>query len=157
MALQQDDETILGIVFNPILDEFFYAIKNRGSYRNEQQLSVSDSSELETSVLATGFPYEMKSERNNLDNFIKIIKKCRGVRRAGAAAIDLCYVAAGIFDGFWEIELQPWDTAAGILIVEEAGGKVTKFDGSNFSIFDKEILATNGEIHEDLINILDQN
>ncbi|MBS3741674.1 MAG: inositol monophosphatase [Candidatus Cloacimonetes bacterium] len=154
VALQKSKESIVGVVFNPILDEFFYAIKGRGSYKNEQRLVVSQSTELKKSVLATGFPYEMKGERNNLDNFNKIIKECRGVRRPGAAALDLCYVAAGIFDGFWEMELHPWDTAAGILIVEEAGGKIAKFDGAEFSIFDKEIVATNGKIHEKLINIL---
>jgi len=155
VALQKNNETIVGVVFNPILDEFFYAIKNRGSYKNEERLAVSSSTDLKKSVLATGFPYEMDSERNNLNNFNRIIKKCRGVRRPGAAAIDLCYVAAGIFDGFWEIELHPWDTAAGILIVKEAGGKVSNFDGSEFSIFDREIVATNGKLHTDLINILD--
>ena len=154
IALQKNKKSIVGVVFNPILDEFFCAIKGRGSYKDEQKLSVSKTTELKKSMLATGFPYEMNSERNNLHNFNRVIKKCRGVRRPGAAAIDLCYVAAGTFDGFWEMELHPWDTAAGILIVEEAGGKVSKFDGSEFSIFDKEILVTNGQIHGDLIEIL---
>ena len=83
-----------------------------------------------------------------------MIKKCRGIRRPGAAAIDICYVACGIFDGYWELELYPWDTAAGIVILEEAGGKVSKFDGSEFSIFDKEIVATNGQIHEGFLRVL---
>ncbi|MEA2104925.1 MAG: inositol monophosphatase family protein [Candidatus Cloacimonadota bacterium] len=155
IALQKNDETICGVVYNPILGELFYSEKGAGSFCNNKQISVSDHKELDKSILATGFPYNIENEeRNNLDHFNKIIKKCRGIRRPGAAALDLCYVAAGIFDGYWEMELFPWDTAAGILIVEEAGGKVTKFDDSEFSIFDKEILATNGLVHKELVGIL---
>ena len=155
IALQKNQETILGIVYNPILEEFFYSEKGKGSFRNGNHISVSKTSDIGNAFLATGFPYNIKDEkRNNISHFTKLIRRCRGIRRAGSAAIDLCYVAAGIFDGFWELELMPWDTAAGILIVEQAGGTVTNFNGSKFSIFDKEIVATNDRIHNELLNIL---
>lgn len=155
IALQKNNESIVGVVYNPILDELFHAEKGKGSFRNSEPISVSDNADFSKSLLATGFPYDMlDDERNNIQYFSKLIKKCRGIRRPGAAAIDICYVACGIFDGYWELELYPWDTAAGIIILEEAGGKVSKFDGSEFSIFDKEIVATNGHIHEELLKVL---
>ncbi len=155
VALQKNGKSIVGVVYNPILEEIFYSENGNGSLLNGRQLKVSENNSLVKSILATGFPYDIKDdETNNLKNFERIIKKCRGIRRPGAAALDLCYVAAGIFDGYWETQLWPWDTAAGILMVEEAGGKVTKFDDSKFSIFDKEILATNGDIHGNLVGIL---
>lgn len=155
IALQKNDETICGVVYNPIMNELFYSEKGRGSFCNNKPINVSNHKKLSESILATGFPYDIENdERNNLDNFNQLIKRCRGIRRPGAAALDLCYVAAGIFDGYWELELFPWDTAAGILILEEAGGKVTKFNDSIFSIFDKEILASNGLVHTELVRIL---
>jgi myo-inositol-1(or 4)-monophosphatase len=155
IALQKNDKTICGVVYNPILNELFYSEKGTGSFCNNKSIGVSDHKKMDKSILATGFPYNIENEeRNNLNNFNEIIKKCRGIRRPGAAALDLCYVACGIFDGYWEMELFPWDTAAGILIVEEAGGKVTKFDSSQFSIYDREILATNGLVHNELVEIL---
>ena len=155
IALQKNEESIVGVVYNPILDELFFAEKDQGSFRNSLPISVSDNADFSKSLLATGFPYEMLNEkRNNIENFSKMIKKCRGIRRPGAAALDMCYVACGIFDGYWEIELFPWDTAAGVVILEEAGGKVTKFAGSKFSIFDKEIIASNGRIHWELLRVL---
>ncbi|MBN2017260.1 MAG: inositol monophosphatase [Candidatus Cloacimonetes bacterium] len=152
IALQKDDESILGVVYNPILDELFYAEKGKGSFRNDQTISVSYNADFSKSLLATGFPYDMyNEERNNIRYFSKMIKQCRGIRRPGAAALDMCYVACGIFDGYWELELFPWDTAAGLIIVEEAGGKVTTFDGLQFSIFDKEIVASNGKVHKEML------
>jgi len=157
IALQKDGESIVGVVYNPILDELFYSEKGKGSFRNNEPISVSDNADFSKSLLATGFPYDMlNEERNNIKNFSNVIRECRGIRRPGAAALDLCYVARGIFDGYWELELFPWDTAAGILILEEAGGKVSTFDGSKFSIFDKEIAASNGKIHKELLKVLVQ-
>jgi len=155
IALQRNNESIVGVVYNPILNELFYAEKGNGSFRNSEPISVSDNADFSKSLLATGFPYDMLNEKkNNIRNFSKMIKKCRGIRRPGAATLDMCYVACGIFDGYWELELFPWDTAAGIVILEEAGGKVTKFDGSKFSIFDKEIVASNGKVHGELLRVL---
>jgi myo-inositol-1(or 4)-monophosphatase len=155
IALQRNGESVLGVVYNPILEELFYSEIKKGSFKNGNQIYVSKTFEIGKAFLVTGFPYNMESEnRNNIANFSKMIKRCRGIRRLGSAAIDLCYVAAGIYDGFWELGLMPWDTAAGILIVEQAGGKITKFDGSAYSVFDKEIVATNGYVHNDLLNIL---
>ncbi len=155
IALQKNNESIVGVVYNPILHELFFAEKGRCCVRNDEEVHVSDNSDFPKALLATGFPYDMlNDERNNIKNLSKVIKKCRGIRRPGAAAIDICYVACGIFDGYWELELYPWDTAAGIAILEEAGGKVSKFDGSEFSIFDKEIAASNGHIHEEFLRIL---
>jgi len=155
IALQKNDESIVGVVYNPILDELFYAEKGKGCFRNQVPISVSDNTDFSKSLLATGFPYDMlNEERNNIRNLSKVIKKCRGIRRPGAAALDMCYVACGIFDGYWELELFPWDTAAGLIIVEEAGGKVTKFDGSEYSIFDKEIVVSNGKVHGEILSEL---
>ena len=155
IALQKNQESILGIVYNPIFEELFYSEIGKGSFRNGIKISVSKTSDMDKAFLATGFPYDMYNEkRNNIRNLTKVIRGCRGIRRAGSAAIDLCYVASGIFDGFWELELMPWDTAAGLLIVEQAGGIVTKLNGTKFSIFDKDIVSTNGHIHNKLLNIL---
>ena len=155
IALQRNGKSIVGVVYNPILHELFFAEKGRCCVRNDEEIHVSDNSDFSKSLLATGFPYDMLNDkRNNIQNFAKVIKSCRGIRRPGSAAIDICYVACGIFDGYWELELYPWDTSAGIVILEEAGGKVSKFDGSEFSIFDKEIVATNGQIHEEFLRIL---
>ena len=103
----------------------------------------------------TGFAYNVRhAANNNISNFVRFLKTSRAVRRVGSAALDLCYVACGRFDGFWELYLNPWDTAAGVLIVEEAGGKVTKFNGRKYSIYDKEILATNKKVHSRMSKIL---
>ncbi|MDP2960485.1 MAG: inositol monophosphatase family protein, partial [candidate division Zixibacteria bacterium] len=106
------------------------------------------------SFLATGFSYGIKRKDKNIENFKNLLVKTLAIRRAGSAALDLCYLAKGIFDGFWELKLSPWDTAAGILMVKEAGGKVTNFSGNKFSIYDKDILATNGKIHNEMIEII---
>ena len=155
IALQRNGKSIVGVVYNPILHELFHAEKGKCSFRNNEPVSVSGNADFSKSLLATGFPYDMlNDERNNIQNFAQVIKNCRGIRRPGSAAIDICYVACGVFDGYWELELYPWDTAAGIVILDEAGGKVSKFDGSEFSIFDKEIVASNGKVHEELLKVL---
>jgi myo-inositol-1(or 4)-monophosphatase len=151
IAAEYQNEIIAGVVFNPITDEFFYASKENGAYFNEHRIFVSKNPDIRKSLLVTGFPYNVKENPGNtIELFAKIISSGIPVRRLGSAAIDLAYVAAGRFDGFWEIGLKPWDVAAGQLIVKEAGGKVTRFDGKKYSVFDNTILATNSLIHNDI-------
>ncbi|HSG04788.1 MAG TPA: inositol monophosphatase family protein, partial [Nitrospiria bacterium] len=122
---------------------------------NGRRIRVSKSRDLEKSLLVTGFAYDVREEiSGNLKHFETLLKRSRGIRRTGSAALDLCYVASGRFDGFWEMKLSPWDTAAGKLIVEEAGGRVSDFAGGAFAVDLKEILATNGRIHREMIRWL---
>ncbi len=145
----------LGIIFDPCRDELFYAQKGKGAFLNQHMCHVSSTTELEYSLTATGFPYSInKLKRTNLVEFAAFRLRSQGVRRLGAAALDLAYVAAGRLDGFWERWLNPWDTAAGLLLVSEAGGQVSRFDGSEYSITDKEIAASNGLIHSKMLDIL---
>jgi len=119
---------LLGVVYNPMLNEMFVAEKQRGAYLNGHKLSVSGISVLSHSLLATGFPYDIREDKNNnINYFTEMARKVQAIRRAGSAALDLAYVAAGRFDGFWELKLMPWDTAAGCLMIREAGGVVTTF------------------------------
>lgn len=155
IGLEYRRTIIVGVVYDPLHDELFYASKNNGSCLNRKNIFVSSQRQLENSLLATGFPYDIGSSReNNLKYFSRFAKKAQAVRRAGSAALDLCYLACGRFDGFWELKLAPWDTAAAKLIVEEAGGRVTDFYGEKYSIYDKYILASNRKIHKQMIKIL---
>jgi len=155
IGLEKEGEIILGVVYNPVLEELFVAEKNKGAFLNGKKIHVSSQRKLSRSLLATGFPYDIRESKvNNLDHFRNFALKSQAIRRAGAAALDLCYLAKGIFDGFWELKLSPWDTAAGSLIVKEAGGKVTNFSGKKFSIYQKNILATNGKIHNQMVSVL---
>ena len=155
IALRHLDSTVLGVVYDPNLDELFGAIKGHGAFLNGRPIGVSTTASLSRSLLATGFPYDVReSSNNNLDHFSNFAVRAQAVRRAGSAALDLCHVACGRLDGFWELKLQPWDTAAGELIVKEAGGKVTDFSGSAFDIFQKEIAASNGRIHKQMLKTL---
>jgi myo-inositol-1(or 4)-monophosphatase len=118
---------------------------------------VSDTQALDSSLLVTGFAYDIReTKRNNLDHFAKFALKAQGLRRTGSAALDLCYVAAGRFDGFWEVRLNPWDMAAGSVIAREAGGRLTDFSGKDLSIYEQELVASNGRIHEAMLTILNQ-
>ncbi len=156
IALEQSGEIILGIVYDPMRDELFTAERGLGAFLNERTIRVSTADRLIRSLLATGFPYDRKvSRKNNLNNFNNLLMASQEVRRDGSAALDLCSVAAGRFDGFWELKLKPWDVAAGSLIVLEAGGIVTDFSGTTFSIHKDEIVASNGKIHGQMIHILD--
>ncbi|HQE81310.1 MAG TPA: inositol monophosphatase family protein, partial [Syntrophorhabdaceae bacterium] len=120
-----------------------------------KRIRVSSISDLKKALLSTGFPYDLPtSERNNIDNFIAFLYKAQAIRRDGSAALNLCYLACGRFDGFWELKLNPWDMAAGFLMVEEAGGIVTDFEGNAFSIYRDEIIASNGLIHKDMLDVL---
>lgn len=156
IGLEYDSDVIMGIVFHPMTGELFTAIKGKGAYLNKQRISVSRINTLSHSLLATGFPYELNRHfYTNMEFFRKFYEKCHGIRRLGSAAIDLCYTACGRFDGFWEYDLHPWDMAAGSLIITEAGGEITDFQGNPFSIYQSEILATNGHITREMIEILD--
>ncbi len=144
-----------GIVYNPNLEEVFVARRGAGAFLNGKPLQVSKTEQLGASLLATGFPYDIRtSEKNNLNYFHDFALRSQGIRRGGSAALDLCYVSAGRFDGFWEMKLNPWDCAAGYLMVREAGGKVTNWRGEFGSIYERECLATNGMIHEQMMTVL---
>jgi myo-inositol-1(or 4)-monophosphatase len=146
---------ILGVVYNPLLNELFTAEIGKGAFLNKRKIRVSSTKELSKSFLATGFPYDIReSEITNLDHFANFALRSLAIRRAGSAALDLCYLAMGRFDGFWELKLSPWDTAAASLLVQEAGGKVTDFERKKYSIYSKHILATNGKIHQQMIKVL---
>jgi myo-inositol-1(or 4)-monophosphatase len=148
---QKPAERIAGVVYDPTRDELFSAEQGRGAHLNGAAIHVSQAAQLKESLLATGFPSHKRHKNPNIHFYHQITLRTHGVRRAGSAALDLCNVASGRFDGFWEFNLNPWDTAAGALIVEEAGGKVSRFDGSPFTIDSSETLASNGLIHPALV------
>jgi len=155
IGLEIGGEVEWGAVFDPTRNELFSARRGFGATCNGIPLGVSQTPSLGASLLATGFPYDIQTDsRNNLDNFCAFAVRTQGIRRAGSAAIDLCYVAAGRFDGFWELKLNPWDCAAGSLIVKEAGGTVTNFSGRPASIYEREIVASNGLIHAKMLDVL---
>lgn len=157
IGLAWQNQIILGVVYQPLLKEMFVAEKGGGSFLDKKRISVSQTKELKQSLLATGFPYDIRtSKNNNLDHFCHFAVSAQAVRRAGAAALDLAYTAAGRFDGFWEFKLNPWDVAAGMLLVEEAGGRVSDFSGASCDIYKGEILASNGRIHSQIIRVLNQ-
>src|SRR6202162_1545751 len=151
MALERKNRRIAGVVYDPTRDELFAAEQGSGAYLNQQRIQVSKTANLAESLVATGFPSHKRHKNPNIYFYHQITLHTHGVRRAGSAALDLCNVAAGRFDGFWEFNLNPWDTAAGVLIVEEAGGKVTRFDGSPFELNSRETLGSNGLIHDALL------
>lgn len=144
-------ELILGVVYAPALNELFYATKGHGAYLNGKKIHTSRQTKIDNSLLATGFPYQ--NRKMNLPYFSTMLNKCQAIRRLGAASLDLCYVAAGRFDGYWEFDMKPWDIAAGALIAEEAGGKVTDTNGNQIDLFGKDILVSNKKIHQDIIKI----
>jgi myo-inositol-1(or 4)-monophosphatase len=148
---QKPGQRIAGVIFDPTRDELFAAQQGRGAHLNGQPIHVSKATQLKECLLATGFPSHKRHKNPNIHFYHQITLRTHGVRRAGSAALDLCNVASGRFDGFWEFNLNPWDTAAGVLIVEEAGGKVSRFDGSEFAIDSRETLASNGLVHDLLL------
>ena len=144
-----------GVVFNPMSGELFEAAAGQGATLNGRTIQVSDGSKIQESLLVTGFPYDFKEIMPSLmARFGKCLSASQGVRRLGSAALDLCFVASGRFDGFWEENLNPWDTAAGGLVLQEAGGKATDFSGRPYRVDMKEILATNGRIHEQMLSLM---
>jgi myo-inositol-1(or 4)-monophosphatase len=155
IGVEQDCEMIMGAVFNPFMNELFFAEKGKGATLNEKPIKVSDKDNLLTSCLVTGFPYQYLDAANGpLEIFEKLIRKSIPVRRLGSAALDLCWTAAGRFDGFYEHKLQAWDSAAGYLIVQEAGGIVTDLKGDKFNPYQPGIIASNGKIHEQLLALM---
>ena len=155
IAFEHDGKILIGIVLNPVNGELFSAVAGGGAFLNDHAITVSRTSSVEESLLATGFPYDLPPVFHQLQTrFSNCMKNAQGIRRLGSAALDLCYVACGRFDGFWEQNLHAWDTAAGQRIAEEAGARITDFSNNPFSIDKDEILATNGHIHTEMITQL---
>lgn len=155
IAIETDGQVEAGLVYDPVKDEMFTAELGKGAFLNGLPIHVTDTVRLDEGHLCTGFVHENTGMvEENLIHFANFIRASRAVRRDGSAALDLCYLACGRFDGFWELGLNPWDTAAGVLIVEEAGGFVTDFSGGEYSIYVKEILASNRGIHGQMIEVL---
>ncbi|NMB82026.1 MAG: inositol monophosphatase [Ignavibacteria bacterium] len=157
IGVQKNGKTIYGVVYDVMRDALYSAELGSGSFCNGRKLNVSNNSDIRKSVLVTGFPYNIAENPDHaFEHFISFLKHARAVRRLGSAAIDFCYTAEGVFDGFWEVFLHPWDMCAGKLLVEEAGGIVTDFYGNEINIFSKQILATNNFIHKEMISILSE-
>ncbi len=155
IGVECDGRGLIGVVYDPTRDELFTAQAGGGAYLNGRPIAVSATDLLDRSLLVTGFAYDIReTPNNNLDHFARFALKTRGVRRTGSAALDLCYVAAGRFDGFWEVKLSPWDMAAGVVILREAGGRVTDFRGNTHSIHQPELVASNGLVHEAMLAVL---
>ena len=157
IALECEGQLLLGVIYHCMMDELFTAVHGEGAFLNGEPISVSTRTPLRNSLVATGFPYDVaRDNENNFGNFVELQLAARGVRRAGAAALDLAYVAAGRLDGYWECKLKPWDVAAGSLLVAEAGGKVTNHAGLPYSVYDHRILASNGFIHQEMARVLNR-
>jgi len=154
IALRHRDEIVVGVVFDPSRAEEFRAVRGGGAFLNSSPLSVSAVADLGRSLLATGFPYDIRQSRANIGHFLNFIVRAQAVRRCGSAALDLCYVAAGRFDGFWEMKLNPWDAAAASLVIREAGGLTTDFSGRPIRTTHPEVLASNGLIHASMLDVL---
>ena len=150
IALAHRDQVLVGVVYNPIYEELYATARGEGATFNGNKISVSKVSTLSTSLLCTGFPVHKRKASPNIHYYYDFTLRSHGVRRDGSAALDLACVAAGRFDGFWEFGLQRWDTAAGVLLVEEAGGKISDFHGSQYQLGGPVVLATNGLIHEEM-------
>lgn len=158
IGLLLNGSVLMGAVYNPMMNELFFAEKGKGATLNGKPIKVSGKSDFKTAFLVTGFPY--KWPENSLEHPVKVFERMvlegLPIRRLGSAAIDLCWVACGRFDGFWEYNLSAWDVAAGYLIVLEAGGTITDFDGNIGNVFDKQTLATNGLIHKDILSVINR-
>jgi myo-inositol-1(or 4)-monophosphatase len=156
MALMDSAGLRLGVVYDPLRRETYWAERGAGAYLDDLRLQVSQVAELGGSLLVTGFPYDMATTRfNNLDHYGRFAIRCQGVRRLGSAALDLAYLAAGRFEGYWDLQLSPWDVAAGALLIEEAGGRVTNVHGgTDFLREDLTLLATNGRVHAAMLEVL---
>jgi myo-inositol-1(or 4)-monophosphatase len=155
IGLEYDGHCIVGVVLDPTRDELFSAVMGQGATLNGQPIQVSSVPQLDQALLVTGFGYDIRENpQNNLEEFRSFALKAQGMRRTGTAAIDLCYVACGRLDGFWELNLNPWDTAAGLVIVQEAGGRVTDYKGNLFSVYQHQLVASNGFIHQEMLGVL---
>ena len=155
IGVECDGQAVIGVVYDPSRDELFTAEAGHGAHVSDRLISVSQTPRLGEALTVTGFSYDIRETlNNNLDHFVRFALAAEGVRRTGSAALDLCYVAAGRFDGFWEIKLNPWDMAAGVLIVREAGGCVTDLRGNAHSIYQPELVASNGRIHDEMLDVI---
>jgi myo-inositol-1(or 4)-monophosphatase len=154
IALLKDGQPYLGVIYDALRNELFTAETTHGSYLNKKAIHVSTITSIEKSLLCTGFSYNIRDTHYNFENFKNMVLQSQGVRRDGSAALNLAYIAAGRFDGFWERYLQPWDMAAGILLIQEAGGKISDISGKPFNLFHQNIVATNGKIHSKLLREL---
>ncbi len=154
IALARGDELLIGVVYDPTRDELFAAERGAGATLNDRPIRVSEIDDLNRAMLCTGFPYDVRERGDFARHFANFIMRAQAVRRDGSAALDLAYVACGRFDGFWEEGLRPWDVAAGVLLVEEAGGRVSRYDGTRFDIFTPPIIASNGLVHEAMMRVL---
>jgi len=156
LGLTWRGERKAGVLYDPTRDELFAAERGKGAYLNGQQIRVSKTARLNESLVATGFPSYKRHKNPNIFFYHVVTLRSHGVRRAGSAALDLASVASGRYDGFWEFNLNPWDTSAGLLLVEEAGGKVTGFRGQSSAVTDRDVVASNGVIHEELLEAFEQ-
>lgn len=157
IGVEYEGHGILGVVFDPTRQELFIAEAGNGAFLNDTKIRVSTTQVLDQALLVTGFAYDIReTPNNNLDHFARFALRAQGLRRTGTAALDLCYVAAGRFDGFWELKLNPWDMAAGAVILREAGGTVTDFSGTSFSIFGQQLVASNGTLHQAMLSVLNR-
>ena len=159
VGVYKNKKPFIGIVYNPILDELYYAQIGKGAYLNDEKIKVSLQGDFQKSLLSTGFPYSSATNKDDLNDVVEKIKnilpKCQDIRRLGSAALDLCYVAKGTYEGYYEMNLQAWDVSAGIIILTEAGGKISTLNGDDYRLFeDKYIVASNSLIHESLLNNL---
>ena len=155
IALEVDGQARLGVVYDPNLDECFVATRGRGAWLNGERLAVSEAVTLNESLVATGLPYNIRETPcNNLAEFAAFSLRCQGVRRMGSAVLYFCYVAAGRLDGYWELRVGPWDAAAGVLMVEEAGGRITNLEGGPLNPERPEVVASNGRIHDEMLRVL---
>jgi myo-inositol-1(or 4)-monophosphatase len=154
LALEHEGEIVLGVTFDPTRNEIFSAEKGQGASLNNKPIRVSATEKLSEALIVTGFPYDIARREDFARNLTQFLLRSRGVRRDGSAAIDMAYVACGRFDGFWEEGLNPWDVAAGVLLIEEAGGEVSYYDGSKFSIYTPPICASNRAIHDEMLEVL---
>jgi myo-inositol-1(or 4)-monophosphatase len=154
IALELAGELVLGVIHDPTRDETFAAERGAGATLNGRRIRVSEISDLNEAMVCTGYPYDVRGRDNFVRNFKNFILHAQGVRRDGSAALDLAYVACGRFDGFWEEGLRPWDVAAGALIIEEAGGRVSRYDNAPYDIYTPPIMASNGLVHEAMMRVL---
>ena len=159
VGVYKNKQPYMGVVYNPILEELYFAQVGCGAYLNDEKIEVSTDDYLMTSLISTGFPYTSGSCEDDLNDVMKkmknILPNCQDIRRLGSAALDLCYVARGTYEGYYEMNLKAWDVSAGIIILSEAGGKISNIDGETYTLFkDKYIVATNGFIHKKLLETL---
>ncbi|MBA4313138.1 MAG: inositol monophosphatase [Chlorobiaceae bacterium] len=148
-------EMIAGVIYDPNTNELFTSEKGSGAFLNGKRIHVSQVDNIGESILVTGFPYNIiENPDHAVDHFVNFLMKAQAVRRLGSAALDLAYLASGRFDGFWEVALQPWDMAAGVLLLQEAGGVITNFSGTKFNLYEKQLLASNGTIHNQMLDVI---